>query len=94
MRDSESCGGATWTAAYPFGPSTWVHSFATDGQFHSNRLATTEPWIGRGWPPSRALAETQPDAAMVRAPRPATAARVLTARRRGRPGLVRAVKGS
>jgi hypothetical protein len=41
VRKSESSGGATWTPPYPAGPSTVVHSFATDGQFHSKRLAMT-----------------------------------------------------
>src|SRR5690349_12224999 len=41
VRWSESWGGATWTPPYPDGPRTVVHSCATDGQFHSNRLAST-----------------------------------------------------
>src|SRR5690606_28135830 len=33
----------TWTAPYPAGPRWSVQAAATDGQFHSHRLAVTSP---------------------------------------------------
>ncbi len=86
---TESCGGATCTPPYPFGPSWLVHSVATERQFHSHRFAMTSPppdgadVLAAGWAPDRA-ADGVASAGLVVVAGRATASRAATASLRPR----------